>query len=75
MSCRREYMEAFVSKQYGGSWPEKVRRMPDEQVAAIYLGMILRDGREKKPEKRVKGGEQLCLFEKGTLILKEEFEQ
>lgn len=32
-------MRDFVSKQYGGSWPMKVARMPDYQVISIYYGM------------------------------------
>lgn len=30
-------MRDYVSRQYGGSWPQKVARMPDYQVTALYF--------------------------------------
>lgn len=53
-------MRDYVGKQYGGSWPEKVRRMPDYQVASIYRKMIDQAERKKKqPEKY----HQMSMFE------------
>ena len=71
----REVMQAYVAKQYGGSWPQKVARMPDEQVTAIYYKMIERDEKLERDAQEVRGGEQLCLFrESGRLNeIKEEY--
>lgn len=66
MELKREY----VSRQYGGKWPEKVKRMPDYQVASIYNRMIFElEDMKKKPkdpklaETDVRGGCQLSFFE------------
>lgn len=76
-----ELKREFVSRQYGGKWPEKVRRMPDNQVASIYHRMIFeldelkRKPKNPKPDKtEVRGGTQLSFFEgQRGLTLKEEF--
>lgn len=64
-SVSQEVMRAYVSKQYGGSWPQKVAHMPDDQVAAIYLKMLERDGKLKDDSREVRGGKQLNMFEEG----------
>ena len=63
-------MREYVSSQYSGKWPEKVRKMPDYQVAAIYRNMMKELDRVKSEPKTPKltatevvGGVQLCLFE------------
>ena len=74
-------MREYVSRQYGGSWREKVKKMPDKQVARIYLRMIceLDNLKKNKEEHRlrkteVKGGSQLYLFENNRNIkIKEEY--
>ena len=71
-----DVMREYVSSQYSGYWPEKVKKMPDSQVARIYHRMIdeLKKERQRKKdpritEKQVRGGIQLCLFEgKGTKV-------
>ena len=76
-----EVMREFVSRQYGGRWPERVKKMPNEQVARIYYRMIdeLDNIKKKKSHPKfsateVCGGVQLSLFKynKGTKI-KEEY--
>ena len=77
MECMRE----FVSRQYSGKWRERVRKMPDCQVAAIYHNMqkelekaMKGPKNPKLTETEVRGGEQLCLFEKGrSKKIKEEY--
>ena len=74
-----EVMREYVSRQYMGNWPDRVRKMPDYQVAAIYGKMIDElDTLKKKPqtpkltETEVGGGVQLCFFENDrTLKIKE----
>lgn len=56
-------MRDYVSRQYGGSWPQKVARMPDEQVACIYHKMMEKEGRLKENAKQIRGGQQLSMFE------------
>lgn len=77
MTAMREY----VSKQYSGQWPEKVRRMPDYQVMAIYHSMMRELHKVRRAPKNpkiteteVRGGSQLSFLE-GTrrLRIKEEF--
>ena len=71
-----EVMREYVGRQYSGRWPDRVRRMPDYQVAAIYRKMINElDELKKKPknpqitETEVNGGLQLSFFEgKGMKI-------
>lgn len=73
------YKREYVSRQYGGDWPEKVRKMPDYQVAMIYQRMLNEMHELKKKPKRfrlrkteVRGGQQLCLFEgKKSMKIKE----
>lgn len=76
-----ETMREYVSRQYSGTWPERVRKMPDYQVATIYHKMIDElDSVKKKPknpkitETEVRGGLQLSFFEgrRGNKI-KEEY--
>lgn len=74
MDCMREY----VSKQYGGGWPERVRKMPDYQVMAIYHTMMRElDKTREKPvepkltETEVRGGVQLSFFEGNSMEIKE----
>ena len=65
-----EVMREYVSRQYGGRWPERVKKMPDYQVAAIY-GKMMDDLETEKKKKRnvrldeteVRGGVQLSFFE------------
>lgn len=74
-----EAKRIFVSRQYGGSWPEKVERMPDNQVSRIYDRMMeeIRAVKEKNPqrifsEEDAADGIQLCLFEnRKSLKIKE----
>ena len=76
-----EIMREFVSRQYGGSWREKVKKMPDNQVASIYHRMIFElDVMKSKPENprlrmtEVGGGDQLSFFDnQRTLKIKEEY--
>ena len=72
-----DFMRSFVSRQYGGDWADRVMKMPDYQVAAIFHRMIseLDNIKKTKQEPRlreteVRGGVQLCLFEgsRGTKI-------
>ena len=63
-------MREYVSRQYGGSWPDRVREMPDNQVAAIYGKMVDELERlknteipKKMRETDVRGGIQLSFFE------------
>lgn len=77
MECMREY----VSQQYSGSWPNKVRRMPDYQVAAIYRNMMKALDKVKSEPKtpkltetEVRGGLQLSFFESNyNTRIKEEY--
>jgi hypothetical protein len=64
-SVSQEVMRAYVSKQYGGSWPQRVALMPDDQVAAIYLKMLERNDKLKDDSREVRGGKQLNMFEEG----------
>ena len=76
-----EMMREFVSQQYGGLWREKVKRMPDRQVACIYYRMIdeLENARKKPVKPRIRltevgGGRQLSLFDnEWSTRLKEEY--
>ena len=77
MEAKREY----VSRQYSGRWPERVRKMPDYQVATIYNKMIDELDRTKKQpadpkitEDEVRGGTQLSFLEGGKRMkIKEEY--
>lgn len=60
-----EIMRDHVSKLYGGSWPQRVARMPDEQVAAIYLKRLDRKKQMDIDAVEVRGGKQLNMFEEG----------
>lgn len=40
-----EVMREYVSRQYGGDWPQKVAKMPDYQVASIYHRLLDRETR------------------------------
>lgn len=76
-----DLMREYVSRQYNGTWPEKVRRMPDYQVTAIYYSMKKKlEETQRQPrnpmimETEVRGGRQLSFFE-GTrnTRIKEEY--
>ena len=77
MECMREY----VMSQYGGGWPDRVRRMPDYQVTAIYHTMIKALDKVKSEPKtpkltetEVRGGLQLSFFEGDhNMRIKEEY--
>lgn len=44
-----EQMRSFVSNAYTGrNWPDKVRKMSDEQVVAIYNRLL---NKQRKTEK------------------------
>lgn len=65
-----EVMREYVGRQYSGRWPERVKNMPDYQVAAIYnkmldeLETVKRRKTEPKPTtEEVRGGVQLSFFE------------
>jgi len=65
-----EVMREYVSRQYSGRWPERVKHMPDYQVAAIYHKMLydleVAAGRKTDPKlasTEVRGGVQLSFFE------------
>ena len=65
-----EVMREYVGRQYSGRWPERVRKMPDYQVAAIYYKMLdeleVAAGRKTDPKlasTEVRGGVQLGFFE------------
>lgn len=65
-----EVMREYVGRQYSGRWPERVKRMPDYQVAAIYNKMLddLENVKKKKADPKltadeVRGGVQLSFFE------------
>ena len=65
-----DIMREYVSKQYGGAWRDKVRRMPDYQVSAIYRTMLDKlDKLKRTPsrkilrESEVRGGDQLSFFQ------------
>lgn len=67
-----ETMREYVSRQYSGTWPERVRKMPDYQVATIYHRMLDElDNVKKQPmnpkitKTEVHGGLQLSFFENG----------
>lgn len=49
-----EIKRDYVSKKYKGSWADRVKKMPDYQVAAIYERMLDKDTR-KAQEKKKKG--------------------
>lgn len=74
-------MREYISQQYGGSWREKVKKMPDAQVASIYRRMInemsaLKNAPKHKRLRKteVRGGDQLCLFKgKRNIKIKEEY--
>lgn len=76
-----DLMREYVSGQYSGTWPEKVKRMPDYQVAAIFRSMRRKlEEAQRKPknpmitETDVRGGDQLSLFEgKRNTRIKEEY--
>lgn len=75
------YMREYVMSQYGGGWPDKVKKMPDYQVAAIYHDMMRamekarRELKNPKPtETEVRGGLQLSFFEGDhSMKIKEEY--
>ena len=75
----KEAKRIFISRQYGGEWPEKVKNMSDAQVDKIYSRIMseIDSVRKKKirpklTEKEVRGGIQLCLFEnRNSLRIKE----
>lgn len=65
-----EVMREYVGRQYSGRWPERVKHMPDYQVAAIYYKMLdeleVAAGRKMNPKltsTEVRGGVQLSFFE------------
>ena len=65
-----EVMREYVGRQYSGRWPERVKNMPDYQVAAIYNKMLDElETLQRKPknpqitEEEVHGGVQLSFFE------------
>ena len=65
-----EVMREYVGRQYSGRWPERVKNMPDYQVAAIYnkmldeLETVKRRKTDPKPTtEEVRGGVQLSFFE------------
>lgn len=72
-------MRIFVARQYGGDWPERVKRMPDNQVKAIYYTILdeidsvkKKKIRPKLTDKEVREGIQLSFFENGkSLKIKE----
>ena len=64
-SVSQEIMRDYVSRLYGGSWPQRVARMPDEQVAAIYLKRIERRRKMEEDSVEVRGGKQINMFEEG----------
>ena len=47
-----EIMREYVSRQYGGSWPDKVKHMPDNQVASIYYRMLDKEERAIRERSR-----------------------
>lgn len=63
-------MRDYVSRQYGGNWPQKVAKMPDSQVACIYYKMLDKAGKLEKDKQKQEtaGGRQLCMFESGSLV-------
>lgn len=77
----QEIMREYVSRQYGGSWREKVKKMPDEQVACIYHRMMDElDTLKKVPaspklrETDTDGGDQLSFFDnEWSTKIKEEY--
>lgn len=65
-----EVMREYVGQQYSGRWPERVKNMPDYQVAAIYNKMLddLETVKRRKTDPKlttaeVRGGVQLSFFE------------
>ena len=54
-----EAIREYVSKQYPGSWPMKVQRMPDYQVFRIYKRMTEETPKKKKED----DGVQLNMFQ------------
>jgi cytidylate kinase len=67
-------MTAYIEHRYGGKWPERVRAMNSWQIVAIYRDMVKRDKLDAEREKnKAAAGEQLCLFEKNNLTIKEEY--
>ena len=70
-----EIMREYVSQQYGGSWRDRVRRMPDNQVASIYHRMIDKlENLKKSPmpprvrETEISGGDQLSFLNQDMSI-------
>lgn len=61
-------MRDYVSRQYGGNWPKKVAKMPDEQVARIYYRLLEKAGKLERNRRKPEEEGQLCMFEPGTLV-------
>lgn len=78
-----EAMRAYVSRQYSGTWPDRVRKMPDHQVMAIFHKMLNElEGVQKQPkdpkitDTEVRGGLQLSFFDNArTMKLNKAYEK